>query len=129
MAEHWEVAGLIANAGVDAPAELWDRIAARIDDTEPHARRPAPLLLSQSSAPSPSPVVAASRCPSHRRRMAWSAMGTIAAAAAVVAVLLGVQVGRLDQRVGAVGDGQPTVRAVTGGPGGAARPERAARWT
>ena len=31
VAEHWEVTGLIANAGVDAPPEIWDRIAARID--------------------------------------------------------------------------------------------------
>jgi hypothetical protein len=35
-----------------------------------------------------------------RRRLTWSALGTIAAAVAVVAILLAVQVGRLDQRVG-----------------------------
>ena len=29
LAEHWEVTGLIANAGVDASVELWDHIAAR----------------------------------------------------------------------------------------------------
>jgi hypothetical protein len=98
VAEHWEVAGLIANAGVDAPAELWDRIAAQID-TRAAARRPAPMLLSQSSAPSPSSPASRLSRPT-RRRMAWSAMGTIAAAAAVVAILLAVQVGRLDQRVG-----------------------------
>lgn len=93
VAEHWEVTGLIANVGVDAPAELWDRIAAQID-TEAADRRPAPLhLTSGPSSPRPSPRDA-------RRRLAWSAVGTVAAAAAVVAVLLGVQVGRLDQRVG-----------------------------
>jgi hypothetical protein len=93
VAEHWEVTGLIANVGVDAPPELWDRIAAQID-TEAADRRPAPLHL--TSGPS-------ARRPSRRdgrRRWAWSAVGTVAAAAAVVAILLGVQVGRLDQRVG-----------------------------
>src|SRR5579863_6795438 len=52
VAEHWEVTGLIANAGVDAPPELWDRIAARIDHTGPDLRRPAPLnLAARQSAP------------------------------------------------------------------------------
>jgi anti-sigma factor RsiW len=92
VAEHWEVTGLIANAGVDAPVELWDRIAARIDDTGANLRRPAPLHLA--------PTADLPRVPSRTRRpWAWSAVGAIAAAAAVVAVLLGVQVGRLDQRV------------------------------
>ncbi len=93
VAEHWEVTGLIANAGVDAPPELWDRIASRIGDTPVGARRPAPLqLASRSSAPT-APRTA-------RRWLAWSAVGTIAAALAVVAILLAAQVGRLDQRVG-----------------------------
>jgi anti-sigma factor RsiW len=93
VAEHWEVTGLIANVGVDAPPEIWDRIAARID-TGAGTRRPAPLHLA-SSPPSPDRA----RTPA-RRRLGWSAVGTIAAAAAVVAVLLGVQVSRLDHRVG-----------------------------
>lgn len=96
VAEHWEVTGLIANVGVDAPTELWDRIAAQID-TDSGARRPAPLYLA-SSPPPPS------RAPTTvRRRLAWSTVGTIAAAAAVVAVLMAVQVGRLDQRVSQLG--------------------------
>ncbi|MDR3649239.1 MAG: anti-sigma factor [Acidimicrobiales bacterium] len=94
VAEHWEVTGLIANAGVDAPPELWDRIAARIDRARPDPWRPAPLnLAGRPSAPAHAPVAA-------RRRWAWSAVGAIAAAAAVVVVLLAVQVGRLDNRVG-----------------------------
>ena len=94
VAEHWEVTGLIANAGVDAPPELWDRIASRIGDTPIGTRRPAPLpLASRSSASTAAPRTA-------RRWLAWSAVGTIAAALAVVAILLGAQVGRLDQRVG-----------------------------
>jgi anti-sigma factor RsiW len=95
VAEHWEVTGLIANVGVDAPAELWDRIAARID-AEVGARPPAPLPLGSPSAPSLHEVGVA------RRRWAWSALGAVAAAVAVVAILLAVQVGRLDQRVGQV---------------------------
>jgi hypothetical protein len=94
VAEHWEVTGLIANAGVDAPAELWDRIAARIGETEVGARRPAPIPLVSTATPSHlSPMVL-------RRRLAWLAVGTIAAAAAVVVALLAVQVGRLDHQVG-----------------------------
>jgi len=92
VAEHWEVTGLIANSGVDAPPELWDLIAARIDDTASGERRPAPHLT--PSAPR------RDRSGNGRRRWAWSAVGAIAAAAAVVAVLLAFQVGRLDQRVG-----------------------------
>jgi anti-sigma factor RsiW len=97
VAEHWEVTGLIANAGVDAPPELWDRIAARIEAAPPApagARRPAPL---QRRPVSMAPPGAPRRA---HQRMVRSAVGTIAAAAAVVAVVLAVQVGRLDQRVG-----------------------------
>jgi type IV secretory pathway VirB2 component (pilin) len=94
VAEHWEVTGLIANVGVDAPAELWDRIAARIEAAPVGARRPAPLQL---TSPSTSPSGASRRA---YQRVALSVVGTIAAAAAVVAVVLAVQVGRLDQRVG-----------------------------
>jgi anti-sigma factor RsiW len=93
VAEHWEVTGLIANVGVDAPAELWDRIAAKID-TGAGARRPAPLHL--ASPPAAAELSAASK----RRRWTWSGIGAVAAALAVVAILLAVQVGRLDQRVG-----------------------------
>ncbi len=96
VAEHWEVTGLIANVGIDAPPELWDRIAAKID-TGAEARRPAPLHLASST---PAPPLA----PPARRRLLWSGVGAIAAAVAVVAVLLGVQVSRLDQRVNAIAD-------------------------
>jgi anti-sigma factor RsiW len=96
VAEHWEVTGLIANVGVDAPPELWDRIAARIDHTRPDLPRPAPLsLAARSSVPTRAGAAA-------RRRWTWSAVGAIAAAAAVAVVLLAVQVGRLDQRIGHV---------------------------
>lgn len=98
VAEHWEVTGLIANVGTDAPPELWDRIAARIDDTQGGDRRPAPRHLTSTAGAVPRHVTSA------RRRLAWSAVGTVAAAAAVVAVLLAVQVGRLDQRVGQLAD-------------------------
>jgi len=99
VAEHWDVTGLIANAGVDAPPELWDRIAARID-TQAAARRPAPLhLASPPAVPSRSDTTARSGNAA-RRSLTWSALGTIAAAVAVVAIVLAVQVGRLDQRVG-----------------------------
>jgi hypothetical protein len=96
VAEHWEVTGLIANAGIDAPAEIWDRIAARIGDTRVGVRRPAPLpFVSPSAGPTPPG-------PTRARRLAWAAVSTLAAAAVVIAVVLAVQVGRLDQRVTAL---------------------------
>jgi hypothetical protein len=94
VAEHHEVVGLIANAGADAPPELWDRIAARIAGASPGERSPAPLsLVSTTPADSSAPIVR------RRRRVAWSAAGAVAAAAAAVIALLAVQVGRLDNRV------------------------------
>jgi anti-sigma factor RsiW len=92
VAEHHEVIGLIANVGTDAPAELWDRIAARIAGSGQGERAPAPLAL-VSGTPRRAPVTA------RRRRLGWSAAGAVAAAAAAVISLLAVQVGRLDDRV------------------------------
>ncbi|HXP33677.1 MAG TPA: zf-HC2 domain-containing protein, partial [Acidimicrobiales bacterium] len=77
VAEHWEVTGLIANVGVDAPPELWDRIAARID-TESGDRRPAPRHLASLSGTAARPAATA------RRRLVWPAVGAVAAAVAVV---------------------------------------------
>ena len=102
VGQHRAVAGLIANAGVDAPTALWDRIAARIDRTgEPVRLRPSPLP--SPLRPDRSPVVqAASVGRPSRRAAAWSAVGAVAAAAVVAVVVLAVQVDHLDQRVTAL---------------------------
>jgi len=108
VAQHRAVAGLIANAGVDAPTALWDRIAARIDRTgEPVRSRPSPLP--SPSRPDRSPVVQAPSLHRPWRRTAtWSAVGAVAAAAVVAVVVLAVQVDHLDQRVTAL---EPSVAA------------------
>lgn len=84
LAEHHSVMALWANAGGDAPSELWNRIADAL---------PAP-------DPSPAPVELASR----RRRppatlSRWGAWVAAVAAAAVI-VVLGLQVSHLNSRVG-----------------------------
>jgi anti-sigma-K factor RskA len=88
VAEHREVAALLANAGGPAPADVWDRIRAQLEETPPA------LALA--------PVV-----PSRRVRplVTWAAAAAAAAAVAVAAVIIGVlgaQVSRLDRRVAAL---------------------------
>jgi anti-sigma factor RsiW len=117
---HRDVAGLLGNGGEEAPAALWDRIAEQLP-----ARRGGSVTAEApgwealagrldrpgggDSAPtgSPSPVaggpastgtvVPLGRRPGH----GWVRMATaVAAVAAVLAAVLGVQVARLDHRVG-----------------------------
>jgi anti-sigma factor RsiW len=90
VAEHREVVGLVANAGVDAPPEIWDRIAQRIAPSQPARGRVA--VSSGLRAGTAEPRAA--------RRWAWSLAVTAAAAAAAVIAVLGVQVSNLDHRVG-----------------------------
>ena len=89
VAEHREVAALLAHAGATAPEGLWDRIASHLE-APPPALTLAPV---GRSAPAPAPAVA--------RPRVWSRVATAALAAAAVVVIgvLGVQVNRLDERV------------------------------
>jgi hypothetical protein len=98
VAEHREVAALIAHGGTPAPAGVWDRIVTALDETPPRMRievdgpggtvvpfeRPGPT-------PAPARVPASSRF--GRARVA------LLGAAAVLIVLLGALVVRLDDRV------------------------------
>jgi anti-sigma-K factor RskA len=91
LAEHYEVASLLGNAGDNAPPELWDRIAA--DLIRPAAEGPA-------AAPRLTRVTPAARRPRPARRLSpRAAVATLAAAAAIAIALLGLQVGHLDHRV------------------------------
>jgi hypothetical protein len=83
LREHREVTALLANAGGDAPAGLWDRIAGSLDAAPP------PLELA--------PVVT---LPAARR--AWLPAAAVAAAAAVVIAVLGVQVRHQGQEIAAL---------------------------
>ncbi|MEX2660049.1 MAG: anti-sigma factor [Acidimicrobiales bacterium] len=84
VAEHREVAALLANGGTDAPAGLWDRIAASIEGTEPSAADVAMF--------SKAPLFSRAGAPPRRRSLHSRALVPIVAAAAAVIALLGFQV-------------------------------------
>jgi anti-sigma factor RsiW len=98
VAQHHEVAGLLANTGGTAPADLWDRISARIDrPAEGESPRPLPSL---PGSPGPTAGILPFRPSPLRRR--WVRVGTagVGAVAAALIVALVVQVGSLDNQVG-----------------------------
>jgi hypothetical protein len=100
VAEHQQVAGLLANSGGDAPTHLWELIRAQIErplaeqDDDSHVaaiasfRRPDKSGLHRVADPT------------HRSRSRGTVLTAAAAAALVVIAALGVQVARLDNRVG-----------------------------
>jgi plasmid stabilization system protein ParE len=99
LAQHHEVAALLANAGSDASVELWDQIAARID---PPGEPPAAATVLDAALAGALPR----RTSQRRRRVRWSATATVGAVAAAVIALLALQVGHLDNQVN-----QPRVSA------------------
>ncbi|HEY6625163.1 MAG TPA: anti-sigma factor [Acidimicrobiales bacterium] len=126
VARHHEVAGLLANSGAEAPAELWDRIADRLESpggpaweklaarlerppgthdvlADEEAERTAAGRTAPGSPEAGSPEMAAvvpldqSR---RRHRLVTRGITLVATAAAVLAILLGVQVAHLNNQVG-----------------------------
>ncbi len=99
LRNHREVVGVLAYAGQEAPAGLWDRVAARIHDpvdTEgpPGAvSPPAPIRLGRGPGRSRSGGSGGSGPWAGRRLVALAA-----AAAVVIVALLGVEVVRLQGR-------------------------------
>ncbi len=88
VAGYHEVASLLANEGGDAPAHLWEGISSRIAPEGPGDDDVTPVDLEGVRS-------------ARRARRPLRVAGALVAAAAVVAVVaLGVQVGRLDHRVG-----------------------------
>jgi hypothetical protein len=81
VAEHREVAALLAHAGEPAPPAVWDRIAATIDGEAPPA--PQPVLRAVAPLAAPVPVPAAPP----RRWWARPLTGVAAAAVVVIAAL------------------------------------------
>ena len=88
VADHRETAAMLAHAGADAPADLWDRISGAIEMPAGADVIPLPPRLGFTSKQS------------SRRR--WLAPAAAAAAVAVIGIL-GLQVRELQQRV----DGMP----------------------
>ena len=93
LAQLHEVAALLANTGSDASVELWDKIAARLDP--PGDPPPTATVLDAALADA-----LPRRLSQRHRRVRWSASAAVGAVAAAVIVLLALQVGHLDNRVG-----------------------------
>jgi hypothetical protein len=118
VAQHHEVAGLLANSGGASPAGLWDGIAAQLDGSSPPSwerlasRLPsAPIgvddeedqdgAIAGADGPESAEVVPIDRA-RRRNRMLVRGASIVAAAAAVVALVLGVQVHHLHGQVSAL---------------------------
>jgi hypothetical protein len=104
LAQHHEVAALLANAGSDASVELWDQIAARLDP--PGDPPPTAAVLDAALADA-----LPRRVSRRHRRAQWATAGAIGAIAAAVIALLALQVGHLNNRIDHF-DQQPVSAAV-----------------
>lgn len=103
VAQHHEVAGLLANSGGTAPDQVWDGIAARLDGpADGWDRLAARLGTEAATRETTGPPGAVPLWRSGRQRWAAAAAGLVAAAAAVVALILGLQVGHLHSQVRAL---------------------------
>ncbi len=124
VAQHHEVAGLLANSGGSPPAELWDgiagqlggtsddawgRLAARLDgpDAEGAAVRPPTGATGPESgaASTTGGDVIALDAVRRRSRAVTVGAGVVAAAAVVIALVFGLQVGHLHRQVDALQSG------------------------
>jgi anti-sigma factor RsiW len=114
VAQHHEVTGLLANSGGTAPAGLWSGIAQQLDGTSDlswdrlAARLETPsdergAAAAGSADDGRAPVVPIGTNP--RRRWASAGAGLVAAAAAVLALVFGLQVHHLNGQVNALQSG------------------------
>ena len=117
VSQHHEVAGLLANSGGESPAGLWDGIAAQIDGSvppswqrlaarlEPVDGRSDRLIGSggdQDEAGSDADATVVPITNGRRNRWVLRAVSLVAAAAAVIALVLGAQVHHLNNQVTAL---------------------------
>ena len=118
VGQHHEVTGLLANSGGDASDELWNKIAQRLDapSTTPSWDRLAARLdpvvgpgMVTELEPTRAGVVPLRATRRHRWLVRTASLA--AAAAAVLAVVLGVQVNHLNHQVNALGASRQTVSA------------------
>lgn len=82
VAEHREVAAVLANAGAPAPAGIWDRISADLEEPPPQLELGRVIPIGKG-----------------RSAVFLRVAGAAVAAAAVLIAVLGVEVGRLNHRV------------------------------
>jgi hypothetical protein len=116
VADHREVAGLLGYAGSDAPPGLWDRIVVSLEEPPPAlqlTRTPLPGAGPEAGAGATGIGVGGLASPADPRRvegatvvpigrgrqsMGVRAFAALAAVAALVAAVLGVEVARLNNR-------------------------------
>jgi hypothetical protein len=109
VSEHLEVAGLLANSGGAAPADIWESIDDQLGETRPPAWEQLARRLDVPGEPRTAASVDGSAnddwsspvrgAPLRRRRAIRGALAVLAAAVVVVAVVLGVQVGNLHHQL------------------------------
>jgi len=87
VAQHREVAALLAFGGASAPDGLWDRIAGSLEETPPELDMSRIVPLGARRAP---------------RSVRLRTVAALVAVAAAVITALGIEVGRLDHRYGAL---------------------------
>ncbi len=109
VSQHHEVAGLLANSGGASPASLWDGIASQLDGSTPPSWEGLAERLETGDDrvvdPSDAALTAADVVPitARTRRRGWVLGGAVVgAAAAVLALVLGLQVHHLDNQVTAL---------------------------
>jgi len=96
VAEHREVATLLAWSGTAAPEGLWDRIAAQLDEPAPAPMGRLAEVMSLEQARADLAAGAAAR-PSRRRWMRSAAAWAVASAAAAVVAIVVVSSVRTDR--------------------------------
>jgi anti-sigma factor RsiW len=112
VAQHHEVAGLLANSGGESPARLWDGIAAQLDGSVPPSWERLASRLEPGDGRADREVAPATRAATEgvvvpitaARRSRWVMRGAslVAAAAVIVALVLGLQVNHLHHQVSAL---------------------------
>jgi len=100
--QHHEVAGLLANSGGTPPAELWDGIASRLGGTSDDSWDRLAARLDVPGPVSTGPQVVPLDPARRRSRLVVAGAGLVAAAAAVIALVFGVQVDHLHTQVNAL---------------------------
>jgi anti-sigma factor RsiW len=98
VAEHREVASLLAHSGDTAPDGLWDRIAASLEEPPP-ALRLAAFEAPGAAGPAEAAAPMASLDARRDRRVPLAAFVGMAAAAVVAVLVLGIVVVRQNSRL------------------------------
>ena len=119
VGQHHEVTGLLANSGGDASDELWHKIAQRLDapaeapSWDRLAARLEPADVPEARSRLEAPSAAVIQLDQTRRRHRWMVRtaSLVATAAAVLAVVLGLQVNHLNHQVNALSSTRQTVSA------------------